>query len=121
MTNTLRMPQPHLRWGVAENGELIAAFPTKNKAEEYAADLDSSYVDIIELQPRFMRLDQARDKIGMSRSWMYSEMEHGDFPQPIQIGSSKSRTKVWLEHEVDEWIRQQIRAARGSQVLEEAK
>jgi predicted DNA-binding transcriptional regulator AlpA len=120
MPNTThRMPQarPRLRWGVSQNGELIAAFPLKETAEQYAYGLRSqtisSDIDVVEVQPNLLRMPGVQDRIGkLSKAWVYAMMKIERFPKSIPIGSGT--TVVWIEHEIDEWIRESIRVARGA-------
>ena len=59
---------------------------------------------------RILRLPQVLDKTGLSRSMVYSEIDEGNFPKPIQL---TRRTTGWLEHEVNAWLATKIAAARG--------
>ena len=54
---------------------------------------------------RLIRLNQVMTKIGMGRSWVYSKVAEGTFPQPVNFGG---RAVAWVEAEVDNWIRNQI-------------
>lgn len=60
-----------------------------------------------------LRLNQVKDKTGLSRSAIYAKAKSNEFPSPIKLGSGTS--SAWLEHEVDNWLYQQILATRGSE------
>jgi prophage regulatory protein len=60
-----------------------------------------------------LRLNQVIDKTGLSRSSIYAKAKLNEFPTPIKLGSGTS--SAWLEHEVDNWLNQQILASRRSE------
>lgn len=62
---------------------------------------------------RVIRLDQVKDKVGLSRSTIYRRIANGGFPKPIILGG---RASGWIEHEVDEWILQCARKSRENEV-----
>lgn len=62
-----------------------------------------------------LRLNQVIDKTGLSRSAIYAKAKSKEFPTPIKLGSGTS--SAWLEHEVDNWLAQQIHASRGSECV----
>jgi prophage regulatory protein len=58
----------------------------------------------------FLRLPQVKQRTGLSRSTIYARMRNGDFPSPINLGG---RAVAWLDHEVEDWIRERVDAVRG--------
>ena len=42
---------------------------------------------------------------GVGKTFIYTHMEKGSFPKQIQIGS---RTVVWLEQDIIEWMNTKI-------------
>jgi prophage regulatory protein len=58
----------------------------------------------------FLRLPQVKQRTGLSRSTIYARMRNGDFPSPINLGA---RAVAWLDHEVEDWIRERVDAVRG--------
>jgi len=59
---------------------------------------------------RALRLKQVQDRTGLCRSAIYAKAKSGDFPSPIKLGGGRS--SAWLEHEVDQWLQQQVLASR---------
>jgi prophage regulatory protein len=53
---------------------------------------------------RLLRLPDVLDRVGMSKSTLYSRIRDKTFPQPLHLGTSS----VWVESEVSEWINDQI-------------
>ncbi|WP_017428896.1 AlpA family transcriptional regulator [Vreelandella jeotgali] len=53
-----------------------------------------------------LRQPEVLQKCALSRSGLYRLMEAGDFPPPVSIGT---RSKAWVEQEVDEWIDSLVR------------
>lgn len=96
-----------LSWGVEEDGCLVAAFASKQLAEYYATTF---CVDVVEMQPKFLRIKDVVQTTAMSKPWIYEQMAKGEFPKPIPIGSG--RANVWIQSEVDEWKRKIIRNSR---------
>jgi len=56
-----------------------------------------------------LKLPQVRARCAISRSAIYQRIADGTFPRPISVGP---RAVAWIEHEVDEWIEQQIAESR---------
>lgn len=52
-----------------------------------------------------LRLNQVKDRTGLSRSGIYQKMTDGDFPKSISLGL---RAVGWLEAEVEKWIQERI-------------
>ncbi|PPU41873.1 helix-turn-helix transcriptional regulator [Xanthomonas arboricola] len=53
---------------------------------------------------RLLRLRDVLERVGMSKSTLYSRIREKTFPQPLHLGTSS----VWVESEVTDWINQQI-------------
>lgn len=62
-----------------------------------------------EQQLRFIRMRDVVNKTGLSQASIYRRMNEGQFPSSISIGANRV---AWVEHEVDEWMRQQIEQSR---------
>ena len=45
-------------------------------------------------------------RTGLSQSKIYLQVAEGSFPEPV-------RAVVWIEEDVDAWIRKEIEASRG--------
>ena len=58
--------------------------------------------------PRFIRLPQVLEMTALSTSTIYRWMTDGTFPKQIQLGS---RSVVWNERDVIDWMNQQIATA----------
>ena len=58
--------------------------------------------------PRFIRLPQVIEMTGMGKTFIYARISDGTFPTQIQLGS---RSVVWNEREVIDWMNQQIATA----------
>ena len=58
--------------------------------------------------PRFIRLPQVVEMTGMGKTFIYARISDGTFPKQIQLGS---RSVVWNERDVIDWMNQQIAAA----------
>ena len=55
---------------------------------------------------RLIRLPEALNKTGLSRSRLYSDLS---FPKRVKLGE---RGVAWVEEEVDEWIKQRIESRK---------
>jgi|TARA_B100001121_G_scaffold8997_1_gene7517 prophage regulatory protein len=55
--------------------------------------------------PRFLRLSEVMQMTGVGKTFIYSHMGKGSFPRQIQISS---RTVVWLEQDIIEWMQKQM-------------
>ncbi len=60
---------------------------------------------IIEMQNNIIRLPQAIQKTGLSRSTIYSLISRGEFPQKIQLAT---RSIGFLESEINDWIESKL-------------
>jgi prophage regulatory protein len=58
---------------------------------------------------RFLRLNDVKNRTGLSRSTIYLHISRGIFPKPISLGT---RCVGWLESEIDEWIKYKIQSSR---------
>jgi len=58
-----------------------------------------------------LRRPQVEARTGLSRSTIYARIQDGTFPRPILLGS---RAVGWLEHEIDDWLDQRLKASRPS-------
>ena len=57
--------------------------------------------------PRFLRISEVMDRVGVSRPTTYRWMREGTFPKQIAIGAN---SVVWLESDVTKWMDQRIGA-----------
>ncbi len=57
-----------------------------------------------------LRLGKVRSFTGLSRSTIYLRISLGTFPAPIPLGG---RAVGWLEHEIQDWLRDRVEACRG--------
>ncbi|OLO05235.1 helix-turn-helix transcriptional regulator [Salinicola socius] len=65
---------------------------------------------------RFLRARDVCNKIAVSRSRLYELMndDHAGFPKPLKDGDSRQAPNYWIEHEIEDWMRQRMaRARRG--------
>jgi prophage regulatory protein len=53
------------------------------------------------MDEQILRLPQVVVKTGMSRSWIYQAIAHGNFPVPVALGA---RAVGWERSSVDAWI-----------------
>ena len=58
--------------------------------------------------PHFFFLSQVVEMTGMGKTFIYSRISDGTFPKQIQLGS---RSVVWNERDVIDWMNQQIATA----------
>jgi prophage regulatory protein len=59
-----------------------------------------------------IRRPDVEARTGLRRSSLYDLVAAKRFPAPIRIAGT--RTVAWVEAEVDQWVKDQIEAARGS-------
>ena len=59
------------------------------------------------LTMRFIRVREAIQKTGLSKSSIYDLMAQGQFPQTVRLGG---RSVAFVEDEVDAWMAQRIAA-----------
>ena len=55
--------------------------------------------------PRFLRISEVLDRVGVSRPTIYRWVASGEFPKQIAIGAN---SVVWLESDVTKWMEDQI-------------
>ncbi len=57
---------------------------------------------------RLESIEQVMERITRRRSWIYSAVRRGDFPQPVRLSTRCTR---WDSREVDRWIEQRLQGA----------
>ena len=57
----------------------------------------------------FIKLPAVKKRTSLSTSEIYRRLEAGTFPQQIRLGT---KAVAWLEHEIDAWIEQRVKASR---------
>jgi len=62
------------------------------------------------LQQQLLRLPQVKATTGLSKSTIYARIAEGTFPKQIPLGP---RLVVWVESDIQNWISDQVSAARG--------
>jgi prophage regulatory protein len=62
------------------------------------------------LSQKLLRLPQVKQTTGLSKSTIYARITEGTFPKQIPLGP---RLVVWVESEIQNWIAEQVSAARG--------
>ena len=62
------------------------------------------------LQHKLLRLPQVKATTGLSKSSIYARISEGTFPKQIPLGP---RLVVWVESDIQDWISEQVLAARG--------
>ena len=53
---------------------------------------------------RLLRRAEVMDRVGLSKSTLYSRISAGTFPKPVTLGSSVR----WVESEVEGWISERV-------------
>lgn len=61
-----------------------------------------------------LRLPAVLQRVGLSRSSLYSLVSTGEFPRSIRIGK---RSVAWLETDISDWIDERVTESRSSQSL----
>jgi prophage regulatory protein len=61
----------------------------------------------------FLRFPNVRAKVPYSKSWIYLAISEGRFPAPIKAFGG-GRAALWLESEIDSWIRRLVELSRSS-------
>ncbi|MBJ9122657.1 AlpA family transcriptional regulator [Citrobacter koseri] len=46
---------------------------------------------------------------GLTDKWFYKLIKDGEFPKPIKLG----RSSRWLQSEVENWLRERVKASRS--------
>ena len=54
---------------------------------------------------KFIRLNQVKEKTGLSRSSIYQFIKEGKFPAQVKLGQ---RAAAWVDSEVEDWINDRI-------------
>ena len=62
------------------------------------------------LQHKLLRLPEVKSTTGLSKSTIYARIAEGTFPKQISLGP---RLVVWVESDIQNWISEQVTAARG--------
>jgi prophage regulatory protein len=62
------------------------------------------------LSQKLLRLPQVKQTTGLSKSTIYARIAEGNFPKQIPLGP---RLVVWVESDIQNWISEQVSAARG--------
>jgi prophage regulatory protein len=62
------------------------------------------------LQHKLLRLPQVKASTGLSKPSIYARISEGTFPKQIPLGP---RLVVWVESDIQNWIAEQVSAARG--------
>jgi prophage regulatory protein len=60
---------------------------------------------------KILRLQPVKELTGLSRTRLYTLIAEGSFPRQIQL-SQNGRCVGWLEHEIQDWIRQRVESSR---------
>jgi prophage regulatory protein len=60
-------------------------------------------------QHKLLRLPQVKASTGLSKSSIYTRIAEGTFPKQIPLGP---RLVVWVESDIQNWISEQVSAAR---------
>jgi prophage regulatory protein len=58
---------------------------------------------------RVIRLNEVKNKVGLSRSTIYRRIANDGFPKPILLGG---RASGWIESEIDEWLMRCVKESR---------
>ena len=61
------------------------------------------------LQHKLLRVPQVKQTTGLSKSTIYARIAEGNFPKQIPLGP---RLVVWVESDIQNWITEQVSAAR---------
>ena len=59
---------------------------------------------------KLLRLPQVKASTGLSKCSIYARISEGAFPKQIPLGP---RLVVWVESDIQNWIAEQVSAARG--------
>jgi prophage regulatory protein len=62
------------------------------------------------ISKKLLRLPEVKATTGLSKSSIYARIAEGKFPKQIPLGS---RLVVWVESDIQNWINEQVLAARG--------
>ena len=67
-------------------------------------------IEMSNLSDKLIRLPAVKATTGLSKSTIYARIAEGTFPKQISIGP---RLVVWVESDIQNWIAEQVSAARG--------
>lgn len=56
---------------------------------------------------KILRLNNVKEKTGLSRSTIYSKIQNGEFPKQIKLGA---RMVGWIENEIEEWLLDKVKS-----------
>jgi prophage regulatory protein len=56
---------------------------------------------------QLLRLPDALERTGLSRSGLYAAIAAGNFPKPVKLGPN-ARAIAWPSEEIDAWIAERI-------------
>ena len=62
---------------------------------------------------KIMKREEVQNVTGLSRSSIYAKMANGTFPKTINLSV---RSVGWLEHEVQEWLKNRVAVSRQGDV-----
>ncbi len=68
------------------------------------------YLRMNTMNQKLLRLPQVKSTTGLSKSTIYARIAEGAFPKQIPLGP---RLVVWVESDIQNWIAEQVSAARG--------
>jgi prophage regulatory protein len=60
---------------------------------------------------KILRRKSVLELTGLSKTTMYSEIEAGNFPKPVQL---TARSVGWKESDIDEWVRSRLPVGKNS-------
>jgi len=61
-------------------------------------------------QQKLLRLPEVKATTGLSKSTIYARISEGNFPKQVSLGP---RLVVWVESDIQNWIAEQVSAAKG--------
>jgi len=65
---------------------------------------------MVNISKKLLRLPEVKATTGLSKSSIYARIAKGTFPRQIPLGS---RIVVWVDADIQNWINEQVLAARG--------
>jgi len=63
--------------------------------------------DDVEVKTRLLRLPEVLERTALSQSSVYRLIADNGFPSPVRLSK---RSVAWVEHEVEGWIADRLRA-----------
>lgn len=77
--------------------------PVPNEGRTIASETrDEQFPGGLVQPERLLRLPEVIERVGLKRTAIYQRAKEGRFPKPRSLGS---RCTVWVESEIDGWIR----------------